>query len=337
MKPRGGGSPSTWRFVCLPIETSAETAVDTLSVLRGTVSPWRSGSHAGTDGSHAVSMGAAVYAADKELFAQAIHNNSARYDQPYVSIRCYSGDPQAQYQALFGAPQEKTAEKGAFLTANFGTVVLHDAERLSDRCQQHLLQMLQTNLLIRGNIDRAATMDIRIILTSTVDLSGEVACGNFRAELYYALGALMLELPPLRRDTGSIRALAQRYISQYMEQYAKYIQLDTSAWQELERYEWKGNLLQLESFCERLVAGADKRRASAGSISALLMELYPEIQGQRGERAVVIKHPEAVRLARLMEKHGGSRKDVAKELGISTTTLWRRINKYGIASKYQDL
>lgn len=60
MKPRGGGSPSTLRFVCLPIETSAETAVDTLSVLRGIVSPWRSGSHAGIDGSHAISMDAAV-------------------------------------------------------------------------------------------------------------------------------------------------------------------------------------------------------------------------------------------------------------------------------------
>lgn len=276
---------------------------------------------------------------EKELFAQAIHNHSSRRNQPYISLGCYDSDEQAQYEALFGkapaTPEEEQKNKGALLAGNFGTIVVHDIDKLPMRCQYELLQTMQTKALIRGNIDRTTTVDVRIIATATLDLSYAVKNGDFLPALYYALGALVLELPALRREPQRIRALADQYIDRYIEQYAKFVSLDDSAWAVLTGFSWDGNLLQLESFCERLVVSSAKKRIDGGMISARLAELYPQIRSDGDvEKIMVLRHPEAVRIAGLLEKHRGSRKAVAEELGVSPATLWRRIKKYGVDAKY---
>lgn len=275
---------------------------------------------------------------EKELFAQAIHNNSTRRNQPYLSVSLYSGDPQAQVTELFGsggAVVDDKSGRGALLSANFGTAVLHGIERLTPRCQHLLLQTMQNQTLARGNIDRTVTVDVRVIATSAVDLAYAVTTGAFSPELYYTLGALSLELPPLRGEHGRIRSLAERHIARAMEQYAKYVSLEDSAWEVMEHYPWKGNLLQLEAFCERLVVGCAKKRIDGGAVAALLAGLYPEVRSEGDvEKIIVPRHPEAVRLAELLEKHGGSRKAVAEELGVSAATLWRRMKKYGVDAKY---
>lgn len=275
---------------------------------------------------------------EKELFAQAIHNNSSRRNQPYVSLGCFAGDEGAQHEALFGrqaAGDDSREGKGALLNANFGTLVLHDIEKLCERCQYELLQTIQTNALIRGNVDRAAMVDVRIIATGRTDLAHAVKGGGFRSDLYYALGALVLELPPLRGDAGQIRALAEGHIARFTEQYAKYVTLDQTAWSALELYEWGGNLLQLEAFCERLIVGAHKKKIDGGMVAALLAELYPEVlPGGGADKVMVLRHPEAVKIAQLLERHGGSRKAAAEELGVSPSTLWRRMRKYGVDARY---
>ena len=95
-------------------------------------------------------------------------------------------------------------------------------------------------------------------------------------------------------------------------------------------------MVQLEDFCEKLVLFNRRKNLDEGFIRTLLLETYGNICVQNGEEKIVmVKHPEAVKIARLMEKYNGNRSQVANELGISTTTLWRRIKKYGILQNYE--
>jgi len=93
--------------------------------------------------------------------------------------------------------------------------------------------------------------------------------------------------------------------------------------------------LQLEAFCEQLGISSSRKRIDGGTVKALLARLYPEIRSDGNvEKIMVLRHLEAVRIAELLEKHTESRKAAADELGISTTTLWRRMKKYGVDTKY---
>ena len=103
----------------------------------------------------------------------------------------------------------------------------------------------------------------------------------------------------------------------------------------LESFPWPGNELQLETFCERMLLTTAKKTITGDFVQFLLDELYPNAQSiQEDGKVVIYQHPEAAELAELLEKYRGSRSAVAKELGISTTTLWRRMKKYGVISKY---
>ena len=100
-------------------------------------------------------------------------------------------------------------------------------------------------------------------------------------------------------------------------------------------YPWPGNELQLETFCERMMLTTPKKTITGDFVQFLLEEMYPVQETVKEDGTTVIyQHPEAARLTELLEKHHGSRSAVAQELGISTTTLWRRMKKYGVINKY---
>ena len=106
----------------------------------------------------------------------------------------------------------------------------------------------------------------------------------------------------------------------------------------LMEFPWPGNELQLETFCERMLLTTMKKTIAGDFVHFLLNELYPQTESEQEDgKTVIYQHPEAVELQTLLEKYRGNRSAVAKEMGISTTTLWRRMKKYGIINRYDLL
>lgn len=274
---------------------------------------------------------------ETDIFAQAIHNNSSRKNQPFVAVTCIPNDPDI-YRALFGdvdSDNKAMLSKGAMVSANYGTVYIRDIENIPLKCQERLLKTIQQNAFTRSEAGSPLILNTRIIASSHRDLIYLVKNGTFLEELYYILTPFSLKLPPLRRNPGAIRPLAERYIRDSSSRYCKYPIISEEAWKRITGYSWEGNLLQLKYFCDRLVLTATKRVIREDYVEGLLAEAYPALHMRNGEETVILyKYPQAAKIADLMKKYAGNRTRVAKELGISTTTLWRYIKKFGVNTTY---
>ncbi|MDF2614237.1 MAG: domain S-box [Clostridia bacterium] len=275
---------------------------------------------------------------EKELFAQSIHNNSVRKNAPFISINCNGMSEEMQTIVLFGnnyTDNGTEKQKGALEIGNYGTVLIHEIEQLTMHCQYRLFKAIKYKTLIQNDIEKTLTLDVKVIATSRRNLSVLVKKGLFREDLYYALNALSFEIPPLRKTQDDIEVLLNEYIKAYSSQYERYVVLTAGARKMICEYQWEGNLIQLESFCERMVLTASRRTVDENFVRYLLGQLYPVIrQIKDQEKVVVYKAPEAALIAELLEKHNGNRELVAQELNISKTTLWRHMKKYGVSNKY---
>lgn len=201
--------------------------------------------------------------------------------------------------------------------------------------QYQLARLLMSRSVTRTDAQPLDSLDVRIIAASKVNLMQMVNEGRFYDELYYLMQGLMLEIQPLNERPEDLRHYFEKFFSFYLTRYNKHLTITEGVWKQLEKFSWKGNLIQLQSFCERLVLGVDRRSVDEVCIQSLYSDLYPCLGEMHGEQKVVVyKAPEAVELNALLEKHNGNRALVAEALGISTTTLWRRMKKYGIEAKY---
>ena len=274
---------------------------------------------------------------DKEKLAQCIHNNSSYKAGPFVAVNCSGMTEQMQVDRLFGNPdaEDESMKKGALAIRDHGTIVISEIEKLSLLCQYRLYRAIRYDSLIQNDLERSQTLDNRIIAITGADLYQYVEQGRFRQDLYYLLNSLTVEIPPLRKRPQDIRAIVEDCRVRFTKRYARFPKIAEDAMEALAGFGWQGNEIQLESFCERLFLTSPKKTITSDYVYFLLDTLYPvkERISEDGT-TVVYQHPEAARLTELLEKHQGNRSAVAKELGISTTTLWRRMKKYGVINKY---
>ncbi|MDD3222604.1 MAG: sigma-54-dependent Fis family transcriptional regulator [Clostridia bacterium] len=264
-------------------------------------------------------------------FAQSIHNNSLRKNFPFISINCAHLNETQQMEALFG---NQDSEKGYLESGKYGTVYIREIDKLSPACQYQLFKTVSNHGALLNDVDRTTFYDFRLIASSKRDLKLLLNKGAFRDDLYYAINALSLKIPPLRKRPKDVEYLVKQYLKNFKEEYSRYLVLSEDAMQKLIGYSWAGSITQLEAFCERLFLSAEKKNIDGAMVSELLESLYPEVQSIDGvEKLVVYKQPEAEELTALLSKYNGNRSKVAKELGISTTTLWRKMKKYGVTDK----
>lgn len=274
---------------------------------------------------------------DKEKLAQCIHNNSSYKAGPFVAVNCSGMTEQMQVDRLFGNPdaEDESMKKGALAIGDHGTIVISEIEKLSLLCQYRLYRAIRYDSLIQNDLERSQTLDNRIIAITGADLYQYVEQGRFRQDLYYLLNSLTVEIPPLRKRPQDIRAIAEDCRVRFTKRYARFPKIAEDAMEALAGFGWQGNEIQLESFCERLFLTSPKKTITSDYVYFLLDTLYPVKERISEDGTTVIyQHPEAARLTELLEKHQGNRSAVAKELGISTTTLWRRMKKYGVINKY---
>lgn len=271
--------------------------------------------------------------------AEAIHNNSNRRSSPCVYVNMLGIEKEEQMEVLFGGRPGKddldARKNGVLIKANHGTVFINGIEHMSLPVQHQLARLLMSPSVTRTDAQPLDSLDVRIIAASRVNLMQMVNEGRFYDELYYLMQGLMLEIQPLNERPEDLRHYFEKFFSFYLTKYNKHLTITEGVWKQLEKFSWKGNLIQLQSFCERLVLGVDRRSVDEVCIQSLYSDLYPCLGEMHGEQKVVVyKAPEAVELNALLEKHNGNRALVADALGISTTTLWRRMKKYGIEAKY---
>lgn len=198
--------------------------------------------------------------------------------------------------------------------------------------QYKLLSLIRGRFLHNGP-NRPASADVRVIASTDVNLAARVERGEFRRDLYYALNVLSLELPPLRRRREDAVGWFDQYLNSWQEKFKRYFHPTQGAYKFIESYDWPGNLDQMDSLCERVVLLAEKRSIDETFLRRQLEQVTPNLLPGT-DKVVLYKDQKAVELAELLRRNNGNREKVAAELGVSKTTLWRRMKKYGIEKDF---
>jgi PAS domain S-box-containing protein len=195
----------------------------------------------------------------KELIARAIHKHSRRADRAFVSLNCAATPPSLIASELFG--HEKGAftgavqqRRGRFELAHSGTIFLDEIGEIPMDTQVALLRVLQERQIERVGGSRSIPVDVRVIAATNRDLSTAIAVGTFRSDLFYRLNVFPIHVPPLRKRPDDIPILVEYFVKRFAEKMAKHIrQIEKRTLELCERYQWPGNIRELQNIVERSV------------------------------------------------------------------------------------
>ena len=274
----------------------------------------------------------------KELIAEALHVNSPRKTKPFVPINCGALPKDLQESELFGYVKgaftgAQTNKKGLFEEANGGTIFLDELGEMELPLQVKLLRFLQDHKVFRIGDAKPITVDVRVICATNKDLKKLIAEKRFREDLYYRVNVISLTLPPLRERKGDIPRLAQFFCDIYSERFGRgECRLSEEALKELTRYDWPGNIRELQNVLERSVILADS--PIIGS------EHFPKDfnEPRVNYREILEEQPTLDELEKryILETLRATRNNkvlTCERLGISNTTLWRKLKEYGMAQE----
>jgi two-component system response regulator PilR (NtrC family) len=280
----------------------------------------------------------------KELIAKAIHEESARKDQPFVVVNC-GGIPETLMEselfghkkgAFTGATHDK---KGLFETADKGTIFLDEIGELSLPIQVKLLRAVQERVFKPVGSNEDVSVDIRIISATNKKLEDEVIIGNFREDLFYRLNVIEIKVPPLRERKGDLRVLAQHFLEKYSREMGKEVsKISSYAIDLLNKYDFPGNIRELENLIERSVALSSTNIILPDSL-ALSLHKRRWIEGVKNRRFDLDEVRNGVSLDNIMEEiekaylekalecTNGKKQEAADLLGVSFRTFRYRMSK----------
>ncbi len=271
----------------------------------------------------------------KELFAQSIHNYSPRKNGPFVAVNCAALPETLLESELFGYVEgaftgaSKGGKPGLFELAHRGTLFLDEISEIPPKLQGRLLRAIQEKEIMRLGHDRVIPVDVRIIAASNRNLMDLVKAGAFREDLYYRIDILTLEIPELSKRREDIPAIAEYWIQQFTVQFGlSPIQLTDRAKRKLMTLEFPGNIRQLRNLCERLVVLSQCQMIDERDVEGVVAT-YPtvteEMQPPMGTFKDAIQQYERERVLTALKQAAYNKNIAAKTLGISRTTLWRRM------------
>ena len=269
----------------------------------------------------------------KELVAKAIHRLSPRCDNPIVSVNCGGFSPELIANELFG--HEKAAFTGAFSSkkgllesADKGTVLLDEITEMPPDMQVKLLRVLQEGQIYRLGGTRPIDIDIRILAASNRNLEEEVKKGRFREDLFFRLNVMTISLPRLKDRDGDLRLLADHFLHKFNKAYNKTIKgFSTGAWKALATYDYPGNVRELENIVARCVALTENDHIRKIDLPR---ELIEDRQSYDSLPLKSLEKLESDHILKVLSAVGGQRKKAAQILGVTRSTLWRKIKKLGI-------
>jgi two-component system response regulator PilR (NtrC family) len=280
----------------------------------------------------------------KELIARSIHRESDRHDKPFVVINCGSIPETLIESEIFGyrkgaftgANQDK---KGLFEVANKGTVFLDEIGELSLTMQVKLLRVVQERVFKPVGTNDDVAVDIRILSATNKKLEEEVIAGNFREDLFYRINVIEIKVPPLRDRKGDLRALAQHFLDKYSRESGKEItKISSYAVDLLQKYNFPGNIRELENLIERSVALSSTNIILPDSLS-LSIHKRRWIEGLQNQRYDIDDVQNGVSLDNILEEierayvekamklTNGNKNSAADLLGISLRSMRYRCSK----------
>lgn len=245
----------------------------------------------------------------KDVAAQVLHAMSPRADRPFITVGC-AGIPADQItDDLFG----RAGEAGLLQQATGGTLFLDEIGELPLSVQAMLLRVIETGCLRPAGSDREVPLDLRFVLSTTLDLQAAVAEGRFRTDLYHRIAVLSVDLPPLRDRVGDIEELAGLFMGTQARQLGLgRLPLTQDVIVGLARHGWPGNLRELRNVIERsLILGAFPAEFSAGDSG-------------RAAPAEALAEVERRHILSVLAACGGNRAEAARRLGVSRKTIDRK-------------
>ncbi len=275
----------------------------------------------------------------KELVARAIHLQSRRAQGPFVVVNCGAIPEGLIESELFGYARgaftgAATSRRGLIEEADGGTLFLDEIGETPPATQVKLLRFLESNEVRRLGENETRIVDCRVIAATNRDLGAAVARGVFREDLYYRLNVVSLELPPLRDRREDIPLLAGYFLERYAGKLGRKVtRFSPEAQAMLVRYDYPGNVRELENAIEGAVALTEGDTITPADLPASVTR--PKLLGEG--RPVVeerdtwsLEDVEREHIERVIRRHRGNLANAARQLGISRTTLWRKMRTYRI-------
>jgi DNA-binding NtrC family response regulator len=268
----------------------------------------------------------------KELIAHMLHANSLRAQQPFLPVDCASLAPSLIESELFGAVRGAFTgadrdRAGVFEAASGGTVFLDEIGEIDLNFQLKLLRFLQEKEIRPLGSAKPKKVDVRIIAATNRNLRRMVDEGKFREDLWYRLDVVRIEVPPLRERHGDVPLLAGAFLKRYNTRYSMDARLTESGVRALEEYTWPGNVRQLQHMMERLVILAPGARITEDAVDDAIRSSSP--REQSGE---TLADTEMEQIRKVLAAAGGNKSRAARILGIERKTLYRKLERMGLAS-----
>jgi two-component system NtrC family response regulator len=263
----------------------------------------------------------------KEVFASAIHYESQRRQMPFVAINCSSFTGELLESELFGykagaftgALKDK---KGLFEEAHHGSIFLDEIGEMSLELQAKLLRVLESKTFIKLGDTQTTKVNIRIMAATNRDLQKEAEEGKFRLDLFYRLSVFTISLPSLNERKGDIELLAKYYLKQFADKAGKAVKMTDEFLNLLNKHQWKGNIRELKNIIERAVILADDILTPAA--------LPPQFNTNSNTNSLDLQSIEKQHISKVLAYTKGNKTETARLLGIGLTTLYRKIDEYGL-------
>jgi two-component system response regulator HydG len=273
----------------------------------------------------------------KELVARELHEASRRSEQPFVAVNCAAITETLLESELFGHAKGAftgavRARRGMFEEANGGTLFIDEIGETSPGFQAKLLRVLQEGEVRRVGESTSIKVDVRVIAATNQDLRRAIAEKRFREDLFYRLNVVPLRMAPLRERKEDIPLLASHFLGRFNERSHAQKTLTASALARLKAHDWPGNVRELQNIIEQAAS-----LSPANEILAVDVQIE-ETAATGGASALprrlsdVVEDAERRAIEEAMERCQGDQGRVAKELGISPTTLWRRMKRLGLSA-----
>lgn len=271
----------------------------------------------------------------KELFAQSIHNYSSRRNRPFVAFNCGAIAPNLIESELFGyvggafTGASREGKVGLFELAHKGTLFMDEIGELPLSMQASLLRVLQEKEIRRLGDDKIIPIDVRVIAATNVNIQEKARTGEFREDLYYRLDILHLLIPPLRNRLEDLDDLIPCLTDNFTCD-GKPVTFEQAAIARLKELEWPGNVRQLRNVCQRLSILSPTGTVSVREVEELICDSSWDLHKQYRERRTLTEEEQA--LYELV-KPKQTKAELAKRLGVSRSTLWRKTRETDMRQK----
>ena len=270
----------------------------------------------------------------KEVFAQAIHQGSKRTLRPFMAINCSAFGKDLLESEIFGhkagaftgAVKDK---KGLIEEASTGTLFLDEVGELHPELQAKLLRVLETGEFIKVGDTKTSKVDVRIIAATNRKLEQEVADGKFREDLYYRINVFTIHLPSLKDRTADIPELAGYFLKVYAEKTnPRIVSMHPAFIERLQQHEWRGNIRELKNVIERAVILSVNNQLT---IDSLPLEMQQQSKNTHSSMSAFdLASVEKLHIQRVLIHTNNNKTESARLLNIGLTTLYRKIEEYGL-------